>query len=218
MNSEEKETDHKGVKSMRTPVLCLTVMLCTLLYALPADSYPADPAISQGSRIVAGSISFESRGGEFYEDDRGKRESEWRLFPSGGYFVRDGIAVNLLIEVASLKQGNFLDQVWALGPQARYFFDLDKNRPRGSYLFLGGAYLLGQYIHDTGEIDSKREEYSLQSLKLDTGFMYMISEAVGATITIFYDLSWIKQREPQSGSWVNGNNLGFEFGFTTFLF
>jgi hypothetical protein len=203
---------------MRTTTLCVTLVLSVLLNALPAESSPADAAISQGSRIVAGSISFESRGGEFYEDDRGKRESEWRLFPSGGYFVRDGIAVNLLIEVASLKQGNFLDQIWALGPQARYFFDLDKTRPRGSYLFVGGAYLLGQFIHDTGEIDFKREEYSLQSLKLDTGFMYMISETVGATITIFYDLSWVKQREPEkSSSRTSGNNIGFEFGFTTFL-
>ncbi len=203
---------------MRRMVLCLTLAVSLVVIALAPQSQAAKSPISQGSRIVAGAITFDSKGGAFYEDENGKRESEWRLFPSGGYFVRDRVAVSLILEVASIKQGNFLDQIWAVGPGAKYYFGGGRGAG-GTYYFVGGAYLFGQYIHDSGLLEERREHYNLQSIKLDTGMTYMLSEAVGATIALFYDLAWVKQNEPEKGdSWVNGNNVGFEFGFTTFLF
>ncbi len=203
---------------MRRMTLCITLAAAMVLAVLAGQSRAARTPISQGSRIVAGAITFDSKGGSFYEDDDGKRRSEWRLFPSGGYFVRDKVAVSLLLEIASIKQGNFLDQIWAVGPGARYYWG-GGHGYGGTYYFVGGAYLYGQYINDSGEIDEERNHYDLQTIKLDTGMTYMLSEAVGATIAVFYDLSWVKQKEPESGdSWIQGNNIGFEFGFTTFLF
>jgi hypothetical protein len=204
---------------MRRYVMPAVLTVSLLLIASTTCFCAAETPISQGSRIVAGSVSFDSRGGEFYEDANGKRETEWRLFPSGGYFVKDRLAMTLLVELSSVKQGKFLDQLWALGPAVRYFFDLDKDRPGGTYMFVSGAYLIGQYIHDSAEILEEREQYSLQGFRVDTGFIYMLSRSVGATITIFFDNSWIKQQEPEKGeSWISGNDIGFEFGFTTFLF
>ena len=111
-----------------------------------------------------------------------------------------------------------MDQIWALGPGAKYYFGGGR-QSGGTYYFVGGAYLFGQYIHDSGVSEEPRDHYNLQTVKLDTGMTYMLSEAVGATIALFYDLSWVKQNEPEKGdSWVNGNNVGFEFGFTTFLY
>jgi hypothetical protein len=203
---------------MQKTVLCLMLAASLIVIAMTAQSRAARSPIGQGSRIVAGAITYDSRGGAFYEDENGKRESEWRLYPSGGYFVRDHVAVSLILEVASIKQGRFLDQIWAIGPGAKYYFGGGR-KSGGTYYFVGGAYLFGQYIHDSGVPEDRREHYSLQSLKLDTGMTYMLSEAVGATIALFYDLTWVKQSEPEKGdSWVNGNDVGFEFGFTTFLF
>ena len=202
---------------MKRMIVCVMFAVSLTVLALAPQSHAAKSPIGQGSRIVAGAITFDSRGGAFYEDEDGKRESEWRLYPSGGYFVRDRVAVSLILEVASIKQGRFMDQIWGVGPGAKYYFG---GKPSdGTYYFVGGAYLFGQYIHDSGVPEEERSNYNLQNLKLDTGMTYMISEAVGATIALFYDLAWVKQNEPEKGSsWVNGNNVGFEFGFTTFLF
>jgi len=203
---------------MNRMVLCLALAVSLTVSALAPLSHAAKSPIGQGSRIVAGAISFDSKGGAFYEDEDGKRESEWKLYPSGGYFIRDRIAVSLVLEVAIIRQGEFLDQIWAVGPGAEYYFGGGR-QSGGTYYFVGGAYLFGQYIHDSGIPEERREHYNLQNLKLDTGMTYMLSDAVGATIALFYDLTWVKQNEPDKGdSWVNGNNVGFEFGFTTFLF
>jgi len=202
---------------MKRTVLCLMLAVSLIVIAMTAQSQATKSPIGQGSRIVAGAITYDSKGGAFYEDENGKRESEWRLYPSGGYFVRDRVAVSLILEVASIKQGRFLDQIWALGPGAKYYFGDQKSG--GTYYFVGGAYLFGQYIHDSGEPEEPRQRYNLQSIKMDTGMTYMLSDAVGVTIALFYDLAWVKQTDPVKGSsWVNGNNVGFEFGFTTFLF
>jgi hypothetical protein len=185
---------------------------------MAAGALAAKSPISRDSRIVAGAITFDSKGGAFYEDEDGKRESEWRLYPSGGYFIRDHVAISLVLEVASIKQGDFMDQIWALGPGVRYYFG-GTREVNDTYYFVGGAYLFGQYIHDSGVPDEDRMHYNLQNLKLDTGMTYMLSEAVGATIAVFYDLTWVKKTEPDKGDgWVSGNNIGFEFGFTTFLY
>jgi len=203
---------------MKRLPLCLMPALSLVAIALAPLSQAAGSPTDKGSQIVAGAITFDSKGGEFYEDENGKRESEWRLFPSGGYFVRDKVAVSLILEIASIRQGEFLDQIWAVGPGARYYFGGGR-KSGGTYYFVGGAYLFGQYIHDPGVPDARREHYSMQSLNLDTGITYMLSDAVGATFALFYDLTWVKQKEPErGGSWVNGNDIGFEFGFTTFLF
>ena len=203
---------------MKRMILCVILAASLTVIALVPKSHAAKSPIGRGSRIVDGAITFDSKGGEFYEDENGKRESEWRLYPSGGYFVRDNVAVSLILEIASIKQGNFLDQIWAVGPGARYYFGGGRNSS-GTYYFVGGAYLFGQYINDSGVADEQRQNYTLQSLNLDAGLTYMLSEAVGATISVFYDLSWVKQKEPEEGdSWVDGNDLGFKFGFTTFLF
>ncbi|MFC1800015.1 hypothetical protein ACFL2Z_03785 [Candidatus Eisenbacteria bacterium] len=203
---------------MKRMVLCLMLAVSLSVITLTPQSHAAKSPVSQGSRIVAGAITFDSKGGAFYEDENGRRESEWRLFPSGGYFVRDKVAVSLILEVASIKQGKFLDQIWAVGPGAKYYFGGGR-QSGGTYYFVGGAYLFGQYIHDSGVSEDPREHYSLQSIKMDTGMTYMLSEAVGATIALFYDLTWVKQKEPENAdSWMSGNNFGFEFGFTTFLF
>jgi hypothetical protein len=203
---------------MKKAALCLTVAVSLAVICLAPQSQAARSPIARGSRIVAGAITFDSKGGAFYEDENGKRESEWRLYPSGGYFVRDHVAASLVLEVASIKQGRFMDQIWAVGPGAKYYFG-DIKGSSGTYYFVGGAYLFGQYIHDSGEPEDLRNKYALQDIKLDTGMTYMLSEAVGATIALFYDLTWVKQSEPEKGdSWISGNNVGFEFGFTTFLF
>jgi hypothetical protein len=199
-------------------ILCLTLTATLALTLMAAAALASKSPISRDSRIVAGAITFDSKGGAFYEDEDGKRESEWRLYPSGGYFIRDHVALSLVLEIASIKQGEFLDQIWAVGPGARYYFG-DSRESNDTYYFVGGSYLFGQYISDSGEPDEDRMHYNLQDLKLDAGMTYMLSEAVGATIAAFYDLTWVKQTEPDKGNgWVSGNNIGFEFGFTTFLY
>ena len=65
-----------------------------ILPALAPSSCAAKSPISRDSRIVAGAITFDSKGGAFYEYEDGKRESEWRLYPSGGYFIRDHVAIS----------------------------------------------------------------------------------------------------------------------------
>jgi hypothetical protein len=200
------------IRMLSGPVLGLLLALG----AVPSAS-AVDSPVSKGSRIVAGSISFESRGGEFYEDDNGKRETEWRVLPGGGIFVADRLSAGLLIEILSRKQGGATDYAIGVGPQVKYFFPTGRGGRNDAFTFIGLDYLFGQYGRDTAEPDFQKQEYTLHSLKGEAGFIYMLSSSVGATLTLYYDRSWLVQREPEKGPTVGASRFGVALGFTTFL-
>ena len=96
------------------------IFLCGSAFA---QSFPTD----KGSKMVSGSFSFSSMGGDLYEED-GDRIMLIQFTPSVSYFTEPGFAFGGKLMLLRYSIGDHSLTAWSIGPQLLYF--LGENKPK----------------------------------------------------------------------------------------
>ena len=186
-----------------------------LISVLVSSSWAAEAAAAAGSLEIGGSIAFERRDGEFYEDAEANAETRIEIMPRVAYFVARGLSLGIVFEYA--KQGFDAgddETQFGIGPSVAYYLGSGER----AILPFAHAAILYQKYTSIGDITGR-------SLHLEGGIVAMVGAKLGVKLAVFYkndsfDVEIIPDDpfEDIRKESVSGGRLGFTAGLTGFLF
>jgi hypothetical protein len=220
----------KGNKIMNKILLSLCTsifMLTSLCDTVLARSSPID----KHSTIVSGDFAFSSSGGELYEDSEGNRVMLIQSDPCLGFFVTPGLAIAGAFMLEVFSQGDNINTAWGVGPRILFFPTAllvkssslipepdtevirSKEIAKGAiYPYVSVAFL---YMDERRKwCGTVQEKYTQKVIKLGSGFSYMLSNTVGLTTGVSYQMDSLRPKDHGSDS---GNRFNINVGFVSFL-
>lgn len=195
-------------------VLCSVCVMMGIALTAGSATAARNSAMDVGSAIVSGHFIFSSAGGDLYEFD-GSRQTFIQFDPSFSFFFYPGLAAGGSLLVERLSQGSASMTTWGLGPQMVYFVGGNRYRPRlrgMTYPYLSTSFFFTSTSYSDDVFDSTT---SGVMLSFSGGVMHMLSETIGVSGEINYQLDW---RTPEGGSSLSGNTFNIGGGLTAFLF
>jgi hypothetical protein len=194
--------------------IILVVFSCGLLSA-------GDSPIGKGAKLAGGSFAYTSRGGDFWENGNNDKLTIVEGRPVFMFFVAEGLAMGVTGVSQKRSQGEQERNVFGIGPEIQYYFDLkkEKNEFKGKFLpfvALGAGFVTTS--NSSGIAGGETIESSGFTIRMRGGIGYMLSNSIATTIGFSYSFDRLKQTEPEKGSYRDGNSIVFEYGFTAFIF
>lgn len=175
-----------------------------------AQSYPID----KGSKMIAGSFSITSAGGDLYTNSEEGRATTILLNGSYGYFVTKGVNIGGKILFSRYSHGDVSNTGWGIGPSFSYYFGDEKSKV---YPYLAASFFYDKYVYSTNDgILGKEVEYSQSRITthLAGGVCYMLSSAIG----LFSELNYEIENYEFEKDKINGNTINFMVGINAFLY
>ncbi len=159
-------------------------------------------AIDKGSKMVAGSFSFSTSGGELYERN-GNRLTRFQINYSYSSFLGKGFALGGHFSIAHTSQGSFSYSSYGVGPQIICFPGRNRPKPRikgANYPYFGLAFT---YTHYSGDLDGS-------IVGLGVGNIHMLTHTVGVPLELTYQVERVKS--------ADGNSFNVTAGLVVFIY
>jgi hypothetical protein len=192
-----------------------------VIFILYNNSFPQDPPIETGSKIISGNFSFSSAGGELNDNNDGDRLFTIEFDPAVNFFISPGLAIGGKLLFSRSSQGAENSTTWGVGPEIIYFFGSANDHPQSkgsTYPFIQAGYYYTSSVHNIkGFIDNINISQIETKFRLGAGVAHMISNAVAINILAAYEIdsNKIKDHEELPDS---GNQYGIYAGFLIFLY
>ena len=198
---------------MKKPIFMTLAVFMLALFS--GFTFAQGSPIDEGSMMAAGGFSFSNWSGDLYEDADNNSQTVIDIFPILSYFILPGLAAGGEFAYSRISQSDWSYTAFGIGPQVRYYFVLNREQTeaKGStYPYFSVNFLFGtaKFKSDSGE-----SKYTYKTFGFGLGAVYMISDAVGVFGQGGFD---IDSRKPEDGDSVSGNVLGFDVGFTYFIY
>jgi hypothetical protein len=151
-----------------------------------AQSLFAQLPIKKGTVNISGNLSYMSQ--ETMDPDHNK--NVLLLSPQVGYFIIDNLSLNLSVDysyessVSDIYGNDYNSTKYGIGPNVRYYFDLNKIKP-----FLSFGYLFTKKIASNGN----SKEYPGQQLLIIGGIDYFITNNIALETNISYRIVVAKE-------------------------
>ena len=169
-------------------------------------------AVGGPSAVNAGLLGFNNINNDDAEDEA--KQSTFGIAPSVGYFVIDGLEIELGLAYASSGDDNTTNSNWALAPAVRYYLSVAKKYALFPYFGLSFAYggLSNEQTQDnaTVTVDS-----SMTNLGLGAGITQALGGAQGGFLSLGLDYHMITVTPDVDGAEdqkFSGLNVGVKFG------
>lgn len=177
-----------------------------LLLALPTVVAAQDYATDRGSFILGGTASFQSQGGDLYENTQGDRVNTLSLNPYMLYFISPGFGIGGELAVARATQGE--DDVTAIGfgPAVAYYFGSSDATVRPFLEAHGGYQSVSTDVFDA----------SGWFFGGGGGAAFMLSPSVALTLGGVYEIQNVSV-DNFDGT-VDGDEFRVEAGIAAFVF
>ena len=180
-----------------------------------ASAVVAGP-VSKGNEVYSGAISYSSAGGSYYENATGDRTHEFIMTPGGGLFLRDGLAVNVILEGRWFSHGGVRDDYYSIGPRLEYYWDTTGGEDaKGHWLpHVGLAYLWGR-----AELESpdSLEKFNTGMTSMSVGVDHMLTDHVAGTLTINYRVGHYNRTDSGEGANLKANRWIVLLGIKAFV-
>jgi len=215
-------------------ILYLTILVLLIFFSTFSTSVFALPT-DKGNLIVLGEISFSRYGGDYRGEGQDSYDSviEFNFDPSINYFIKNGFALGGHFHIASYTRTgeNTIDynkSTVALGPDIKYYFHLREGQ---EFLFINFALLYEVrtefYDFTSNGVDTIKYILNGTLIRTGIGFTLMITDAVGITGAINYDIETLirkteidytseEQRNYEEEK-VNYNEFKLYIGFNYFI-
>lgn len=181
-------------------------VVASILLLVPLGVSAQEGPISKGSKVVGGSASFASLGGDLYENGDGDRLTSLALSPAALFFVSDGLALGGTLTVERESQGDFDATTLGLGPTVAYYFgEADSD----SYPFLSGTVSYANL--STSGVDASGFGFNATA-----GIVFMLSRTVGLTAAATYRIENLEV--DQANDSFGGNTFAIALGIDAFLY
>ena len=164
----------------------------------------------QGSRLISGTVSMSSWGGDLFEDYDGNRSNQITIASGYNYFIMNNLFVGGTLAYNGSMQGDSKDNEIAVGPQIGYMYG-DANSTVYPFIVTGIHY---QY----SAIKYSSNDYKTSGTDViwGIGLVLPIKTHVGFTIEADYHMMNIKQKESDQS--YSGNTFLISIGIAGLLF
>jgi outer membrane protein len=180
---------------------------------------------SAGKFLIGGSsaLNFSSTTDKYKSDDgdgTNGKTLDLSLMPQVGYFVMDGLAVGLVLDIAysSYKADGAEDRnsvtTLVAAPFARYYFGASKIKPYGE-----GTLGLGIYIDKYPDFDgTQTDKYGVFAWQLKGGVGVFLNDAVSLDLGLAYQGASVKAKENNDSNYRDvTSGIGLEVGIMIIL-
>jgi hypothetical protein len=203
-----------------SPDYCRSILVFSLLIlglGVADQARAAAPMFTRGSHIIHGSFSFSSGGNRYFENSEGDRTQEFILAPRGGYFISDGLALNLALEGSWFTLGDLSSTEYSFGPVVEYYFDtIGDDDPNGHVVpYVGGGFLWGVAEENDATSDSR---YTSSLLTLTAGLAWFLSEHFATDIAVNYRVGNYAEDYPVDGNEFAANRWSLFIGIKGFVY
>ena len=181
------------------------VLAATVLF--PALARAQEYAVDQGSLLVDGSISLTSIGNNNDED----RDTNISLNPDVQYFVVPGLAVGGGLTLERRTSDRFSRTTYGIGPRVSYYFGAAFEKTVYPFFSANASYYTQRF-----SFDDDTETRSLYGFGAAAGVLVMVSDGVGLTGRLFFDVLNFGEDEVERS--FSTDTFGFAFGIAAFVF
>ena len=159
-------------------------------------------AIDKGSKMLAGSFSFSTSGGDLYEWN-GNRLTRFQINCSYSSFLGKGFALGGHLSIEHKSRGSFSSSSYGVGPQIICFPGRNRPKPHikgANYPYFGLAFT---YTHYSGDLDGSLVD-------LGVGNIHMLTRTVGVPLELTYQMEKVKS--------AKGNSFNVTAGLIVFIY
>jgi hypothetical protein len=197
-------------------ILILTAIFALLLSGAAFAQGPID----KGSLQLGGGISFQSWGGDLYENGDGDGETDIEFNPFVNYFITNGLAIGGEIQFFSASQGDAKASGFGIGPQISYYFNVGQATETKGRIFpyIGASFTYLSTTSNGGDPTDVDIKFSGTEIGLFGGADYMLNNYVAVFGQLEYDMHSLKMKEPVEGDSESGTVMQLFTGFTFFLY
>ena len=189
-----------------------SIMIIAVL-AFFTQVFAARYAQDAGSYQLGGNFGFESKGGDLYKNADDDRETTITISPELSYFLIEGLSFGVKMNYTRTSQGDVTNTDLGFGPALSFYLG---NSRSIVYPYLTGAYFFNSdKMKMKTAIGDQEIKSNSQQIYLGAGALYMVSNAVGMNIELFYR---IDKTKPDGGESRNVNVFGIMVGFQSFIF
>lgn len=158
-------------------------------------AFSQDYAVDEGSMIISGMASYNSQGGDLFENNDGDRTTTLMLAPIVNYFVKPNISVGGGLAYTSQSQGDNSYHTIGIGPTVGYFIG-DSNSKNFPYLAAGIRYY---------SMGDKDDSISGTDIVIGVGVLTPVKNHMGIVVEAGYHIMNLKHKdweESQSGNMI----------------
>ncbi len=145
------------------------------VFLLLSVSIMAQSPISKGTFNLNGNLSFSSQS----YDEGDVNRNVLSLNPQVGYFFYDNISLSLSMNYDRISLGDASNTNWGIGPNLRYYFDLEKVKP---FFSLG-------YFYTETTTSGNDNKWKGSQLSFGCGLDYFISKNVALESIVSYNIN-----------------------------
>jgi len=191
-------------------VLFVAASLSNVIYS---QSFPID----KGSKILSGSFSFSSAGGDLYEDQEDNNNVTLTLNAAYGVFASKGLNIGGKIIFVNSSQGDDNYREIGIGPSISYFFG---DEPSKLYPFIVASFIYSNENYKTKYLDYYGAESTYSntvtgySISLGGGLCYMVSDAVG----VFSEAGYQSDNLSNGDNSASGTKIYLNVGISAFIY
>ena len=192
------------------------VVVSLLAVALPPIA-AADP-ISKGSRMIGGTFSFSSSGGDLYEINN-KRVTRLQMNPSLNVFVFDRFSLGGVLAIDRTSSDAATSMGFGIGPRIAYFFGQTGSTgvPGSVYPYIGFAILYTRQTYDPSGIASDLT-ISGYSFGFGCGLISMLSNEIGLSFELTYQIDSATVEYGGFEDSESGDSVNLTAGIACFLY
>jgi len=189
------------------PVRILVIYALVMSLVLPASA--AYYAIDKGSIQLGGTIGFESRGGDLYEDADEESQTQISFEPFVGYFLIPNLSLGTHVTYTSFTHGEYKNSAFGIGPVATYYLGSEYST---FFPFVSARF---DYRKTSTEIDGNDSpDVTTTVIGFAGGITTMVSKNVGIRAMLFYEMN---SQEVEDSDSVDGNKIGLRIGIESFI-
>ncbi len=185
------------MKSINLFICSIFVYLFIFNVSIYSQSYSTD----KGSKIISGSFSFSSAGGDIYENSHEERLTTVELNADFGFFTSPGFEVGGKVLFSNISQGGASYSQIGLGPQLGYFWGDGEKK---LHPFVNASFL---YVSRSNSITGSQ-------LYFGGGICFMISDAIGLAGEVGYQVESLSSHSHS----ITGDRINLSIGIKAFLF
>ncbi len=187
-------------------ILSGIVLITMSLLTMNAQTEQGKWLISGASDLTFSSTTttLEYDGEELGDSDATKLS----LTPVAGYFIADGLAIGMALNVENSKQDDYTSNSLTIGPFARYYFGNSNVKP-----FLQGALLFGS---STEEDDTDEADASVNAWELGGGVAMFINNFLSVDMGLGYGKATATSEDDNDLKLIM-DGISFNVGFSVYL-
>jgi len=186
----------------------LTLILSMMMVALAANAQTekGKTFISAASEL---NFSNSTITVEYDNEEMGDKDaSNFSLSPTIGYFVADGFAIGVSLNIENSKEDDYTSNSVSIGPIAKYYIGQSDVKP-----YIQGGFYFGSQTED---IDSEEAKFDVMSWDIGGGVAFFLNDFASIDAGLGYGNGTITSKDDDKLK-IKASGVALNVGFSLYF-